>query len=84
MALVRSNDGFALAEKDLALRGSGNIFGSAQSGFPDFKLATPSDIDLMKISRDWAAEIHGADPELTYHPLLKKKMDEAFEKVHME
>lgn len=84
MALVRSNDGFALAEKDLALRGSGNMFGSAQSGFPDFKLATPSDVDLMKISRDWAAEIHGSDPELTHHPLLKKKMDEAFEKVHME
>lgn len=83
-ALVESDDGFALAEKDLELRGAGNLFGNAQSGFPDFKLATLADVPLMKRARDAAAALLQKDPELSGHPVLKEKVKSSFDKVHLE
>jgi ATP-dependent DNA helicase RecG len=83
-AMVESTDGFALAEKDLELRGPGNIFGNAQSGFPDFKLATIADVELMKIAGDAAKRIVTQDPGLLEHLDLKKKVDQTFESVHLE
>lgn len=79
MALVQSQDGFALAERDLELRGSGNLFGTAQSGFIDFKLATLADVDLMKKARDWAEKIVVED-----YPELEAKIEEQYQEVHFE
>ena len=79
MALVESQDGFALAERDLELRGSGNLFGTAQSGFIDFKLATLADVDLMKKARDWAGKIGVED-----YPELENKIDQQYQEVHFE
>jgi len=46
-----SNDGFYIAEEDLKLRGSGELIGTKQSGFPEFKIADLSfDNDLLKIA----------------------------------
>ncbi|MFC1787930.1 ATP-dependent DNA helicase RecG [Patescibacteria group bacterium] len=84
MALVKSANGFELAEKDLELRGPGNIFGNAQSGFPDFKLATPADVELMKKARDWATEILETDSKLDDHPLLADQVKQSFDRVHLE
>ena len=79
MALVKSQDGFALAERDLELRGSGNLFGTAQSGFIDFKLATLADVDIMKKARDWAGKIIVEE-----HPELEQKVEEQYQEVHFE
>ena len=83
-AMTRTNNGFELAEIDLKLRGAGNVFGTAQSGFPDFKLATPSDVDLMKKTRDWASRILERDPELSEHPLLREQVNVSLDEVHLE
>ena len=83
-AMTRTTNGFELAEIDLKLRGAGNVFGSAQSGFPDFKLATPADVPLMKKTRDVASRILAADPELEGHPLLREFVGRELDEVHLE
>lgn len=83
-AMTRTNNGFELAEIDLKLRGAGNVFGTAQSGFPDFKLANESDIPLMKKTRDIAARLLAEDPELDREPLLREQVRQEFDQVHLE
>ncbi len=55
-ALLTSQDGFELAEKDLAIRGPGDFAGIRQWGLPNLAMASLNDIDLIKKSRK-AAEI---------------------------
>lgn len=54
-ALVASSDGFYLSEKDLELRGEGEVFGSTQSGVSDLKLASiVRDMDILSKMREEA------------------------------
>jgi ATP-dependent DNA helicase RecG len=79
-----THDGFALAEKDLELRGSGNIFGTSQSGFPEFKLATLADVPLMRAAREWAVRLSEGDPQFIKHPEVGKRVREQLDRVHLE
>jgi len=55
-ALVRTTDGFELAEKDLEIRGIGELFGTRQAGTSPFKLAEfPRDTELLLMARRDAA-----------------------------
>jgi ATP-dependent DNA helicase RecG len=57
-ALVESNDGFELAERDLELRGEGDLVGTRQSGFFGLKFASlRGDRPLLERARDVAAEL---------------------------
>lgn len=56
-ALKKTVSGFELAELDLAMRGPGEIFGTRQSGFPELKIATWQDTDLIIRSRNVAANL---------------------------
>ena len=63
--MVETNDGFKIAEKDLALRGPGDIEGTRQSGELSFKLANIiSDRDILEKAREVAEQILSSDPEL--------------------
>ncbi len=64
-ALRQSADGFALAEEDLRLRGAGDLLGTAQSGFPRYRLADPLiHADLIRAARDDANLVLTSDPDL--------------------
>ena len=80
-AVIASRDGLSLAEKDLELRGPGQMYGSSQSGWPDFQLATIYDYDLIKRAGFTASVLH---PELNKYPLLAAQVAEATEAVHLE
>jgi ATP-dependent DNA helicase RecG len=57
-ALVNSNDGFEIAEKDLELRGPGELYGLRQHGLPQFSAANPlKDYDLFILAKQAAEEI---------------------------
>jgi len=83
-AMVASQDGFELAEKDLKLRGPGDLTGQRQWGFPDFVMASLKDITLVEKTREAAKEILQIDPELKKYPLLKKRIEEFNRKIHLE
>ncbi|WP_214846495.1 ATP-dependent DNA helicase RecG [Exiguobacterium sp. s193] len=60
--MTETNDGFKLAEKDLELRGSGNFFGTEQSGLPRFVLTDPAlDIQVMETARHDAVRLLRSD-----------------------
>jgi len=56
-AMEKGISGFKLAELDLKLRGPGEIFGLRQSGIPELKIASWTDIDLIKKAKEAAEEI---------------------------
>lgn len=67
-ALCSTNDGFKIAEEDLALRGPGDFFGNRQHGLPQFKAANLSlDMALLTKARQ-AAEEALADPGYIHDP----------------
>jgi ATP-dependent DNA helicase RecG len=60
-ALVRTNDGFQIAELDLELRGPGEFFGTRQAGLPSFQVASLiRDRDLLEIAKKDAAAVLSA------------------------
>ena len=72
--LVDSQDGFYIAEEDLRLRGTGDVFGLRQHGLPDFKLADLyKDLDILKIAQQAAEEVLTADPLLSRPENLRLK-----------
>jgi ATP-dependent DNA helicase RecG len=78
------DDGFALAEEDLRLRGPGDLWGVRQHGVPGFRLANP--LRDGELARDCAAdarELLAADPALRdpAHRSLRASLEGAFGQV---
>jgi len=73
--MVEYLDGFKVAEVDMKLRGPGDIFGTRQSGFPEFRyINLIEDTDLLLSSKETAFGIVAADPHLNneQNKLIKK------------
>jgi len=83
-ALVKCNNGFELAEKDLEIRGPGELVGVRQSGLPDLAMASLSDAELIKLAREEATVLIERDPDLSAYPRLEAKLRKFKEKVHFE
>ena len=64
-ALVRSNDGFVIAEEDLRIRGPGEFLGLRQWGMPEFRVANlVRDLELLQEARLEAFSLVKQDPGL--------------------
>ncbi|OGH66931.1 MAG: ATP-dependent DNA helicase RecG [Candidatus Magasanikbacteria bacterium RIFCSPHIGHO2_02_FULL_41_13] len=72
-------DGFELSEYDLQTRGPGEVYGTAQSGMMNLRLATLQDTQIIKLARGLARGI-----EFKNYPSLKEKIRDWEKKVHLE
>jgi ATP-dependent DNA helicase RecG len=80
--MEKVHNGFALAEKDLELRGPGEFFGTHQSGLPDLKLAKLSDLHSLELARREAITLFQKDPNLkkAEHQPLRQQLSQAWSK----
>jgi len=68
VTIESSDDGFAIAEKDLEIRGPGEFLGRRQSGLPGFRVAhILRDLETMELAREEARRVLKTDPRLI-HP----------------
>lgn len=75
--MVETTDGFRIAEEDMKIRGTGDIYGTRQSGLPDLKLLDlVEDFDVVSKAKDIALEIVNDDPHLRKpeHKVLRNKI----------
>ena len=80
--LVRSNDGFEIAEIDLRLRGPGQVLGTKQSGLPDLALASLADDgSVLEEARNEAQRLLRDDPSLTRHSLLRQLLEAQWQRL---
>ena len=83
-ALVECQNGFELAERDLALRGPGDVYGTVQSGFPGFKLADLFDAPMIARARNSASDLLRKDAGLVEHPEVLARLGEYVRRIHFE
>jgi ATP-dependent DNA helicase RecG len=70
--LRATNDGFVIAEKDLELRGAGQVLGTQQTGIISFRIADLNrDIDLLEIAKNTEKAIFEDHPE-SIQPLIER------------
>ncbi|MFO7564789.1 MAG: ATP-dependent DNA helicase RecG [Enhygromyxa sp.] len=75
--LARSADGFVVAERDLEIRGPGELFGTKQSGVPRLRFASFSGegMKMLIAAREAALAIVEGDPGLRRHPGLRLELE---------
>ena len=75
----RTNDGFRIAEADLALRGPGDFFGARQHGMPLFRVADlAADLSVLTDARAAADRYLTGDPDLRRTPALRARISALF------
>ncbi len=85
-AMVDTNDGFKLADIDLALRGPGEFLGTRQSGYIGFQFASLTDTKLIEKSNQYVRTIIEEDSALTdpNHLLLREELSNRWPGVIVE
>lgn len=77
-AVAGSNDGFALAERDLEIRREGDVLGAGQSGGSSLKILQLADVGLIESAKEFASKVI-EDPRANADPLLADLLDKAEE-----
>ncbi len=79
--MVKSSDGFVIAEEDLLLRGAGEVLGTRQHGLPDLKIADlVHDIKILEQSKMLASEILDIGLHEPQYELLRDKITGIYER----
>ncbi|MFC1721484.1 ATP-dependent DNA helicase RecG [Patescibacteria group bacterium] len=81
-ALIKSRNGFDLAEKDLEQRGPGEVFGTRQAGIPDLRVASLTDLPLIKDARQEATKLLATG--IDKHSRIAKKTAKFRQEIHWE
>lgn len=56
--MTDTNDGFVVSQRDLELRGAGDVLGKKQSGLPDFKVGDPvADVTMLSVAQQEAKQL---------------------------
>ncbi len=83
-AFLSAKNGFELAEKDLELRGAGELGGRKQWGLTDIGMEAIKNLKMVEAARKEAAELVFKDPGLAKHPALKEASDKRRSELHFE
>ncbi len=83
-ALEKSRDGFELAEKDLELRGAGELYGVKQWGLSDIGMDAIKNIKMVEAARKEAQRLISEDSKLTKYKELKELMEDKMKDLHFE
>ena len=75
-AMEESNDAMYLAEKDLEIRGAGELLGQRQSGLSDLTMEALQNTQLVAHAKHYAEDIIQEDPFLKNNPLLKEEVND--------
>lgn len=83
-ALVESDDSFELAEKDLKLRGPGDLAGKRQWGVASFTMKALQNKELVTKTKETAKQLLSESSDLSDYPLIKKKLKSVEKNLHFE
>lgn len=83
-SLEKSQDGFELAESDLAARGAGDLRGGHQWGVTDIGMEALQNVKLIQAAREEAIRIVAADPSLSQHKELRMRVETSHTELHSE
>ena len=82
-AMEKYNDGFTLSKIDLKFRGPGELYGLAQKGFPELKIASLFDYALIKKAHEVSGDLINSD-KIKKLPELLTKVKENINIIHPE
>lgn len=83
-AVTEIHNGLLLAEKDLELRGGGDLYGKIQSGFEAWQLGMIFSHQFLKEARDEAKRLIDDDPDFKKYPAIKAKLSDWEKSLHLE
>ena len=83
-AIVSAKNGFELAERDLSLRGAGELYGRRQWGLSDIGMEALKNLKLVEAARTEAFALVARDPTLSNYPQLKKQALQSLKDLHFE
>jgi ATP-dependent DNA helicase RecG len=83
-AIVSAKNGFELAEKDLEIRGAGELYGRRQWGLSDIGMEALKNLKLVEAARTEASALIQKDPTLEKHVDLKARALETIKDLHFE